>query len=261
MQVDVSIPAVARIDDFLLGGGHNFWPDRAAGERLVATVPGIKLAAVAHRGFVRRAVHTITGLGVCQFLDLGAGLPTLSAPHSVANEVTPGAVVVYVDNDPLVVAHAELLTEGDRCTAVVQADLADLDFVLGNDATRKLLDFTQPIAVLMCASLQHLPGDRDDDAAALVAAYVDALCPGSYLALSHMTADHDAEVAAVVQERFAATTTPVWPRDEPWLRKCFAGLDLLEPGVTTPAQWRPDRGDPGQHPDLYYVAVGRKPKA
>jgi len=260
-QVDLSTPAVARIDDFLLGGGHNFWADRVAGERLVAAVPRIERSAAAHRGFVKRAVVTIAGLGVRQFLDLGAGLPTLSALHSVANEVAPGTVVVYVDNDPVVVSHAELMTEQDARTAVVQADLADSDFVLGNDVTSGLLDFTRPVAVLMCASLQHLCEAEDDDVTRIVKSYLDALCPGSYLVMSHMTADYDAEATALVRELFATTTAPVRPRSESWLRRCFAGLELLDPGVTTPALWRPDDASLGTHPALYHVAIGRKSAA
>jgi hypothetical protein len=260
-EVDLTTPAVARIDDFLLGGGHNFMHDRATAKRLMAAVPDIKIAAIAHRGFVRRAVRTLAELGVRQFLDLGAGLPTLSAPHDVARQADPRAIVVYVDNDPVVVAHAELLTDMDPYTGVVAADLADPDYVLGDYVTRSLLDFTQPVAVLMCASLQHLPEEMDDDAAALVAAYVDALCPASYLVISHMTADYDARAAGAAREQYAKTSNPVRPRTVAWLGERFAGLDLLEPGVTTPALWRPDKPEAEEHPALFCVAVGRKPIA
>lgn len=259
-EVDLTTPAVARIDDCLLGGSHNFWPDRLAAAQLMAAVPGIKNAAIAHRSFMNRAVRTLAELGVRQFLDLGAGLSTLGPPRDVAREVDPGAAVVYVDNDPVVVAQAELLTNLDPYTGVVNADLADLDYVLGNDVTRELLDFTQPVAVLMCASLHHLPEAMDDDdAAALVAAYVDALCPDSYLVISHMTADYDAAAATAAQERYAETSSPVHLRTEAWLSERFAELDLLEPGVTTPALWRQDKLDVGEHPALFCVAVGRKP--
>lgn len=146
--------------DFMPGGARNHAVDRAAANALSEAVPSIEIAVGQHRGFLLRAVRNLAQLGIRQFLDLGSGLPSLSAVHDAAREIDPSAAVVYVDNELQIFAHTELMTAGDTNAEVIHADLSDVDHVLRNDVTRGMLDM-HPIAVLMCGSLHHLPGDPE----------------------------------------------------------------------------------------------------
>jgi O-methyltransferase involved in polyketide biosynthesis len=186
--VDATRPSVARIYDSLLGGVNNFAADRAAADLMRARAPELVDAAFANRGFHQRAARWIAEQGVRQFIDLGSGLPTVGNTHEVVRKVHPDARVVYIDIDPMVQLHSARLLHGDEAVDVVVADLKDPDAVLGSDAVRRLIDFSEPVAIMMTAVL-HFVSDEDDPAS-LVARYVAPLARGSYLALSHTTADH-----------------------------------------------------------------------
>jgi trans-aconitate methyltransferase len=226
--VDPSKPSVARIYDCLLGGVNNFAVDQAAAELMKTRAPELADAAFANRGFHQRAAKWIAEQGIRQFIDLGSGLPTVGNTHQVVRNVQPDAHVVYVDIDPMVKVYGSSLLEGDDTAAVVLADLREPDAILGSDSVRRLIDFSQPAAVLMTAVL-HFVSDEDDPGA-LVARYVAALAPGSYLALSHMTADQKppSAVAAVNEAgRRSAGGNYVRTRDQ--VRQIIGPLELVSP--------------------------------
>src|SRR5215472_18851940 len=226
--VDASKPSVARIYDCLLGGVHNFAVDQAAAKLMKDRAPELVDAAFANRGFHQRAAKWIAEQGVRQFIDLGSGLPTVGNTHQVVRQVEPGAHVVYVDNDPMVKAYGSRLLEGDDAAAVVLADLREPDAVLGSEAVRRLIDFSQPAAVLMTAVL-HFVSDEDDPGS-LVARYVATLTPGSYLALSHTTADQKPPRAVEAMNeagRRSAGGNYLRTRDQ--VRQIIGPLELVPP--------------------------------
>src|SRR5580700_4915576 len=174
------VPTTARMYDFWLGGHDNFAADRAAALKVSEVAPEAQLMAVENRGFLRRAVRYLAAdAGITQFLDIGTGLPTQGNVHQVAQDINPAARVVYVDNDPMVLAHSRALKTGGN-TVVIEADLWDPRVILDHPGTRKLIDFSQPLAVLLAAVL-HFISDDDDDPSAIVGAIRDVLQPGSYL--------------------------------------------------------------------------------
>jgi SAM-dependent methyltransferase len=226
--VDPSRPSPARVYDYLLGGEQNFESDRAAAELLKSRAPELVDSAFANRGFHQRAARYIAEQGVRQFIDIGSGLPTVGNTHEVVRRVAPGARVVYVDNDPLVLAHGRDLLRDDPATKVVLADMRDPDSVLGHPDLRRLIDFSQPAGLLLTAVLHFVPDESDPQA--LVRRYLDAFSPGSYLSLSHMTNDNKppqaVELLAEVGRR-AAGGSFHRTRDE--VRGFFDGLRLVPP--------------------------------
>jgi len=185
--VDPARPSTARIYDYLLGGEHNFAADRAAGEMLKSRAPELMDSAWANRGFHQRAAKWIALQGVRQFIDIGSGLPTVGNTHEVVRRVAPNARVVYIDNDPMVLAYGKALLGDDRNATVILADIRDPEAVLGNTELRGLIDFTEPVGLLITAVL-HFVSDENEPAK-LISRYMAALAEGSYLALSHLTAD------------------------------------------------------------------------
>ena len=242
---DTDQPHPARVYDYLLGGACNFAADRAFADKLVATLPGIPLAARINRAFLRRAVQVALDLGIDQFLDLGSGIPTVGNTH----EVAPGARVLYVDSDPIAVAHSRDVLAGVAGTDIVAADVRDADTVL--TAARELIDFDRPVAVLAVAVLHFL-----DDARAALAPYRAAMAPGSVLAVTHAT--RDAEDVGEAQRMYAGNGMAGTPRTKAEVTALFDGLTLLPPGVVWTSQWRPEVVD-GHPPSasLAYAAVGR----
>jgi hypothetical protein len=233
--IDASKPSVARIYDCLLGGENNFAVDQAAAEMMKSRAPELVDAAFANRGFHQRAAKWIAEQGVRQFIDLGSGLPTVGNTHEVVRKVQPDARVVYVDNDPMVQLHGSRLLAGDEAAAVLLADLREPDAVLGSEAVRRLIDFSQPAAVMMTAVL-HFVSD-DDDPAGLVARYVAPLAPGSYLALSHTTGDHKPPKAVEAMNeagRRSAGGNFVRTRDQ--VRQIVGPLDLVSPYQGAPPE-------------------------
>jgi O-methyltransferase involved in polyketide biosynthesis len=239
--IDATVPTAARMYDYWLGGHDNFAADRIAALKVAERTPGVAEAARANRAFLGRAVRYLAGeAGIRQFLDLGTGLPTKGNVHQVAQALTPDAHVVYVDNDPMVFAHARALKTGDG-TAVIHADLRDPDTILGHPETRRLIDFSQPLAILFVSVLHFVP---DPDARVAVAAYASAAVPGSHLVLSHGYHNQDPQASAATTTVYASTTSPVTQRTPEEILTFFDGLEILEPGLVPVQQWRPDEPGP-----------------
>ena len=258
--IDLDRPSAARVYDFYLGGFHNFAADREMGRQAVEMWPELPEIMRANRGFLRRAVEFLVDAGVRQFLDLGSGIPTVGNVHEVAQRLAPDTRVVYVDNDPVAVEHAQAILAGDDRTVVVQADLRDPDAVLGDPAVQGLLDLSRPIAVLMVAVLHFVPDE--DDPAGLVARFRKAVPSGSYVALSHASAGDQADRAAEHRGLYRRTATPMTMRTRDQVVRLFDGWELVEPGVVYLPQWRPEPETPEpdrpeRTPGL--AGVGRKP--
>ncbi len=258
--VDFELPNAARIYDYLLGGGHNFAADRQLGEKFATALPGARAVARLNRAFLRRAVLFLVSSGVRQFLDLGSGIPTVGNVHEIAQQADVQARVVYVDKDPVAVAHTKMLLEGNEQATSVQADMCEPESVLQAAGTRQLLDFDAPVGLLMVGVLHFVPdGLRPRE---IVAAYRDQLAAGSYLALSHFTADTRPEEMAATVEVMKRSADPIYPRSHEEITALFAGFDLLEPGVVSTPLWRPESpaevGPDAEHSEIY-AGVGRKP--
>jgi S-adenosyl methyltransferase len=243
--VDPARPSPARVYDYLLGGEHNFEADRAAAEMIKSGTPEIVDSAWANRGFHQRAVKWIAEQGVGQFIDIGPGLPTVGNTHEVARIVCPGARVVYVDNDPIVLAAGTALLGDDEAATVILADMRDPAAVLGSAELRGLIDFTQPVGLLITAVL-HFVSDESGPRE-LISRYLAALAEGSYLSLSHMTADQKPPEAAqklVELALRAAGGGCLRSKDE--VRRLFDGLDIVppyegaEPDITWVGLWNCD---------------------
>jgi trans-aconitate methyltransferase len=259
-SLDASRPHMARVYDVWLDGKDNYAADRAVAEQVAAAYPDVRAAVRAQRAFLARAVRfLVTEAGIRQFLDIGTGLPSANNTHQVAQGAAPQSRVVYVDNDPIVLAHARaLLTSSpEGATAYIDADLRDTGTILKRAAD--LLDFGQPVAVMLLGILQGIP-DREDPGA-IVARLMDAVRPGSYLAISQIASDVATdEVAEGVQRYNEQAVVPVAARTHAEVTRFFAGLELVEPGVVQVHRWRPAPVDPGTDRDLaIYAGVGRKP--
>jgi len=260
-EINTSVAHSARVYDYWLGGKDNFAADRALGDAIMAAVPTIKTMARANRDFLRRAVRYLAAeVGIRQFLDIGTGIPTAGNTHEVAQEIASDARVVYVDNDPIVLAHARaLMTSHDAgATAFIGADLHEPQKILADPKLAATIDLGQPVALMLVAILMFF---RDEDnPRRMVSTLVDALPSGSYVAITHPTADFnaDAMAGAVAAAEHAGIT--LVPRSHAETEAFLTGLDLVEPGVVPVLAWRPDGGPPTDpHMAYYYAAVGRKP--
>ncbi|HEX3785676.1 MAG TPA: SAM-dependent methyltransferase [Pseudonocardiaceae bacterium] len=259
IEVDVSKPSPARIYDYWLGGSHNFAVDREVGSRAAAAMPTLRPAIWANRAFLRRAVDYLADeCGVDQFLDLGSGVPTVGNVHEVAQAANPAARVVYVDIDPIAVAHGRKLLADNELATVIRADLCRPAEVLGRPELTELLDLSKPVAVLLMAVLHFLPDTQRPEE--IVRAYRERMAPGSYLALSHAADDRDlpAEQARMIADYQASTSVPFVHRDAIVLSGWLAGLDLVPPGLVPTNEWRPD--ETVEQILLTYGAVARKPE-
>jgi S-adenosyl methyltransferase len=256
---DTSVANQARIYDYLLGGKDNYEADRVATDAVLAIYPGVLFNAKANRTFLGRAVRFLAGeAGIRQFLDIGTGIPTAGNTHQVAQDVAPEARVVYVDYDPVVLAHARaLLTSNEAgATRYIDADLRDTDTILSQ--ARQLLDFTKPVAITLLAILHAIP--EDDQPHAIVAKLLDAVPPGSYLALSHIASDL-LDVATqqgitgvsdqMIQQDFAFRS-----HDE--VTRFFDGTDLVPPGLVRVEEWRPEPGPADTARSSLWAGIGRK---
>ena len=241
--VDPSAPAPARLYDYYLGGSNNFEADRIAAERLRLGLPELSDAAWANRGFHQRAAGWLAAdKDIRQFIDIGAGLPTQGNTHEVVQRAVPDARVVYVDHDPMVLAHAKELLSGTPSTALALADLRDPDGVLGHPNLRELIDFDEPAGLLMTAVV-HFVADSADPWG-LVQRYMSALAPGSYLVLSHATGDRlPARAIEAMLKTYENATEKLVLRSRPEVERFFTGLELVppyagaEPSVTFTGQW------------------------
>jgi len=259
-NIDIERPSAARIYDYWLGGSHNFAVDREMAREVTAMVPDVPLIMQANRAFLHRAVRHLVGAGIRQFLDIGSGIPTLGNVHEVVRKTTPDGRVVYVDHDPVAVAHSRHILAGDERVTVIHEDLRHVDGILTHPETTRLLDLDQPVALLLLAVLHFIP--PEDDPERIVKRLHAALAPGSYVAISHGTADTlSDEVAQRGRELFERTPTPYFARTRAEVERLFAGLDLVEPGVVWTPEWRPEHPDEvGDDPErsAAYVGVGRK---
>lgn len=259
-EVDLERPSPARIYDYLLGGSHNLAVDRAFAEQVIEVMPDAPAGARANRAFLYRAVRYLVDAGVRQFLDLGSGIPTAGNVHEVAQRAASDTRVVYVDIDPVAVAHSRsLLADNDRAD-VVQADLRDPDRILDSPQAKALLDLSEPVGLLMVAILHVIPAA--DEPAGLVSRLRDRIAAGSYLTIGHGTADSRPTDGAKLEEISRRTPTPMTLRSRAHVERFFDGFELVDPGLVWVPQWHPEPGDdPGEHPEqsANYGGVGRKP--
>jgi S-adenosyl methyltransferase len=254
--LDTSTPNPARIYDALLGGKDNFPADRTAAHAILNVAPQARRGAKENRAFLQRAVHYLAAdAGIRQFLDIGTGLPTQGNVHQVAQAVAPDARVAYVDHDPVVHLHADALLANHTTTVAVLADLREPEAILGHSEVRRLLDLTQPVAVLLVAVLHFL---RDqEDPAGIVARLREAMAPGSHLVISHATADFHPQVGAKVTEVYQQASAPLVLRSRSQIGRFFDGFDLVAPGLVEPASWGSnDPVSPGA--GGFYSGVARK---
>jgi SAM-dependent methyltransferase len=262
--VDTSVPNVARMYDYYLGGKDNFEADRVAAEEIMRLVPVARAEAMTNRQFLRLAVRYLAAdAGISQFLDIGVGLPTRGAVHQVAREVSPEARVAYVDYDPVVVSHANaLLTEPDRSVAV-WGDLREPAALLADPVIRGHLDFSRPVAVFLLAIL-HFISD-DDDPAQIIATIRDALAPGSYLVISHVVPGRvqDREVAKEVADRvyeiYGRATEPLRPRTPEEIALLLDGFELIEPQVLARFAQPHELGGTASQSPVGWRVLARKP--
>ncbi|HSA50662.1 MAG TPA: SAM-dependent methyltransferase [Yinghuangia sp.] len=262
--IDVSVPSVARMYDYFLGGKDNFRADREASEQLSAVSPGSRAIAVNNRRYLQRTVRELAHkYGVTQFLDHGSGLPTQNNVHQIAQSVHPTARVVYIDNDPIVLAHGRALLMDNATTTVITADMRDTEGVMTHPDVVKLLDFTEPVAALFVSVLHCIPDS--DDPGALLRRVVDRLAPGSFVVVSHLVAE-DPEVRDRLTAFMLDATQGNWgrvrtPQDVAGYI-ADAGLEPLAPGLVEVSQWRPD-GTKGPVPEstewIEFGGVARKP--
>ena len=236
-DVDLGKPNAARVYDYILGGANNFDVDREFAKRLMTMIPDAQAVAQENRAFLRRVVTYLAERGVRQFIDLGSGIPTVGNTHEVAQRVAPGAKIIYVDSEPVAVAHSELILQDNENAEILREDVRDVPAVLGHPATRRLIDFDEPVAIRMFMVLHFVPDGEEPDR--LVARYRDATMPGSYLAISHVTADGRPEVADAMRE-YQATASPVTERTRAEVTPFFDGYELVSPGLVFTREWRPE---------------------
>jgi hypothetical protein len=241
-EIDTTVAHPARRYNYWLGGKDNFEADRKSGDALAAVFPQIKIAAIENRRFLRRAVtYLVEEAGIRQFLDIGTGIPSADNVHNVAQSIAPESRVVYVDNDPIVLAHARRLLPGVGDTAYIHADLHDPDAILGNPDLRGTLDLSRPVALMLIFVLHFFP--ESDDPYGRVARLTDAVAPGSHLVISHGTADFmTAEMKATVAAEYARhrSRDPFQFRDRAGVARFFEGMELIPPGIVPTSGWRND---------------------
>jgi hypothetical protein len=252
-EIDTSKPHPARLYDYYLGGKNHFAADRELADKVVAAVPGVRTGPRENRAFLGRVVRYLAAeAGIRQFLDIGTGLPTTGSVHEVAQSVDPRCRVVYVDNDPMVLAHARaLLTSSpEGRTAYIHADLRSPAEILSSPVVREVLDFTQPVALMLIAVL-HFVSDEARPAG-ILKTLLDALPSGSYLAASHGTIEHNPPGAATGERAYQSGGVPIHLRDSGVFSElAFSGLELVPPGVVLVSEWRPD--SPGPRPSAAEV--------
>ncbi|MEU9211111.1 SAM-dependent methyltransferase [Streptomyces sp. NPDC048415] len=260
-RIDTSRPHPARVYDWYLGGKDNYPVDEQLGEHIMSLDPGAKRAARSNRWFMQRTIrHLVRAAGIRQFLDIGTGIPTEPNLHQIAQRTAPDARVVYVDNDPIVLAHAEALLRGtpEGVTQYLQADAREPHKIL--DEAGRILDFDRPMALSLIA-LMHFIAD-ESGAYELVETLVDALAPGSFLVLSTMTADFEAENVRRGIETYARAGVTLVGRSHTEVSRFFKGLELVEPGIVSVKDWHPELAEDetplGDGPVSLYGGVGLK---
>jgi hypothetical protein len=255
---DTNVPHIARVYDYWLGGKDNFAADRELGEQTLAAYPNLVFSVRANRAFLARAVRFLAAeQGIRQFLDIGTGIPTANNTHQVAQHIAPESRIVYVDNDPIVLSHAQALLQSSPqgACAYLDADLRDPDGIL--DQAARTLDFSQPVAVMLIA-VMHFIGD-EDEAAAIMRKLMEACASGSFVAISHVASDIDAQQQGEMVRRLnQSVAEKATMRDRAGVTRLFAGLELVEPGVVRVAQWRPDSEIEAASPTGLWGGVARE---
>ena len=255
---DTSVPHIARVYDYWLGGKDNFAADRKLGEQTLAAYPNLVFSVRANRAFLARAVRFLAAeAGIRQFLDIGTGIPTASNTHQVAQQVAPECRIVYADNDPIVLSHAQALLKSSPqgACAYLDAALRDPEGILA--AAAHTLDFGQPVTVMLIA-VMHFIGD-DDEAAAIIRTLMAACVPGSFVAISHVASDIDTEQQTEMVRRLnQSVAEKATMRDLAGVTRLFAGYELVEPGVVRVAEWRPDSDLEAASPTGLWGGVARK---
>ena len=259
--VDTKRANIARVYDYWLGGSHNFLADQDLARAMTAVEPTIRAGARANRAFIGRAVRHMAAAGIRQFLDIGSGIPTQANVHEVAQQAAPGARVVYVDVDPVAIAHSKAILAGNRYADVIDGDLREPEKILAHPTTRRLIDFSQPTGLLLAMVLHFVPDAEDPWAT--VARLRDALAPGSFLALSHVNNEGRPEKAQASEKVYnRSVATGVHIRSHAEILRFFDGFDLLDPGLVYIPQWRPDSpSDVPEDPSTFWVLVGVGQKA
>jgi len=238
--IAVDRPNAARIYDCLLGGYHNFAIDRQVTEKMVAVYPDLELSAQENRKFLRRTVEFVVGQGIDQILDLGSGIPTLGNVHEAAQAINPDVRVVYVDIDPVAVAHSNAMLVDNPLATAIQMDVRQAEAILNHEEVNRLLDLSRPLAILFITVLHYVVDDRE--AFDTLDTYVAAAAKGSYVVISHASTEWTPPERTRLQELFgSATATKPRPRDA--ILQFFDGLELLEPGLVWTPQWRSEGPD------------------
>ena len=253
---DTSVPHIARVYNYWLGGKDHFAADRELAERFIKADPEVIAGVRANRAFLGRAVHFLAAKArIRQFLDIGTGIPTANNTHEVAQRAAPDSRVVYVNNDPIVLAHARALltSDPDGATDYIDADLRNTGTILAQAA--RTLDLARPVAVMLVGILQCIPDE--DEPRAIVAALMDGVPPGSYLAISHPAADVHAEARAGAALLSEGLASPVTFRSRAAIARFFGGLELVEPGLVSTSQWR-SGASAGTRPLANWAGVARK---
>jgi hypothetical protein len=256
--IDVTVPNGARAADFLHGGQGHFAADRKLAASLVASAPSVAAIPAAARAFRRRAVRYLAAdAGIRQFLDIGDGMVPPGNIHEIAQTTDPTCCVVYVESDPMVFAHANatLQSAPGGLVTCIGGDIADVNGIASGGA---ILDFGQPVAVLLLSTLAHVPSAAD--AAKVVGALMDAVPSGSYLALYHLASDLDPLITSAIRQWNAVASVPITLRSRAELAALVSGLELVPPGLVPVSEWRPDEGDPGSAARVpVHGLVARKP--
>ncbi|MYW04049.1 SAM-dependent methyltransferase [Streptomyces sp. SID3343] len=257
--IDVNVPSVARIYDFLIGGKDNYAADREVARKLVEVVPGLETDSAAHRAILHRGVRFLVEQGVRQFVDLGSGLPTAQNTHQVAQGIAPETNVVYVDNDPIVLAHGRALLAENNRTTVITADLREPKSVLEHPDLLRLIDFDEPIGLMLLGVIHHI--NDDEDPAGLLRTYLDALPSGSWLFLTHFL--HSGPESEKLERVMQGSHSSGRFRERDEIAAYFEGLETVDPGLVHIAMWRPeepvDEASLTVEQRLVVGAIARKP--
>jgi hypothetical protein len=258
VEFDTSVAHIARMQNYWRGGKDNFAADRVAAEHAMAAYPDLVSSVRANQAFLARSVRYLAGeAGVRQFLDIGTGLPAAGSVHEIAQDLAPASRVVYVDNDPIVLAHARALlaSSAPGSTSYVDADVRDTSRVLEQAAAA--LDFSAPVAVIL-VSVLHMIQDQDDPHA-IVNRLMDAAPPGSFLVLTHVASDLEPEAMAEMARRVNQhVAQPATPRDYATVARFFTDLELVPPGVVRVPEWRPTSAEAAAAPSTQWGGVGQQ---
>ena len=258
--IDITKPSIARVYDYMVGGKDHFAIDRMVAERSLDLMPDAKEAGRACRAYLGRVVRYLAGeAGIQQFLDIGSGLPTRTNVHQVAHELNPAARVVYVDNDPMVLAHGRALLADEETSTVIQADIREPEQILSHPVVAEYLDFTRPVGLLLLSILHHI--NDDEDPGAIAATLRDALPSGSYLAIIHFwdPADEHPDVSAKTRDAERVFNenlgTGRW-RTRKEIMAYLGDFELVEPGLVPLAEWRPVPDETSTQTNSYYTMIG-----